>query len=132
MPSKIRVVVADVMKRAEVREIECDLEGLQAALGGYVELFAKMPDGTDWWCNETGRLDGLPLNRIVLDGYDATVPGAFDIHGPILVTNADDDGETVGLTDQQVERALQHLNYGCQIAVHLDRIASPATAAQDS
>ena len=73
MPSKIRVVVADVMKRAEVREIECDLEGLQAALGGYVELFAKMPDGTDWWCNETGRLDGLPLNRIALDLLQQTV-----------------------------------------------------------
>lgn len=111
--SNIRVVVADVGQRAEVREINPDLDGMQGAVGGYIELFAKTPDGVDWWCNETGRIDGLPLNRIVLDG--------FDIHGPILVTASDDEGETVGLTDDQAERVVHYLNNRCQIAVHFDR-----------
>lgn len=115
MGKKIRVVVANVMERAEVREIDTDLDGMQAAVGGYIELFAKTPDGIDWWCNETGRIDGLPLNRIVLDG--------FDIHGPILCTATDEEGEgeTIGLSDEQVAIALDHLNNHCRIAVHFER-----------
>lgn len=113
--SKIRVVVANVNARAKVEQIDSDLEGMRGVLLGHIELFARTPDGIDLWCNEEGRLIDMPLNRIVL---------GFDVHGPILATASNDDGDTIGLTDEQVASALHLLNT-CQIALHLDLPMSP-------
>jgi hypothetical protein len=38
------------------------LEEMRTFLGGYLELFAKLPDGRLCWCNEHGKLDALPPN----------------------------------------------------------------------
>lgn len=111
---KIKVVVADVMARAEVREIDAGLDGMQRVIGGNIELFT-VADGMDWWCDEDGLGRELPLNRIVLEHWP--------IVGPIMVTAADDDGNTISLTDAQAERALRHLNAECRIALHFERDA---------
>lgn len=120
MPSKnkLRAVVADVMQPAYIVEIEPGLDGMQDAVKGHIELFTVLTaqDGgrLDCWCNEEGRIDGMRLNRLFHN---------FDIHGPILITSSDDEGETISLTLAQANEAVRQLNE-CMICVHLPAVTT--------
>ncbi len=64
---------------------------LQDAVGGHIETCARKDCGAltlDAYCNEDGIALDLPVNRLV-DGAP--------ILGPIVVTAANDAGETVSL-----------------------------------
>lgn len=58
--------------------------------------------GVDLWVNEEGKLIGLKPNFMIFDGQDVAV-------GPIFFASSDEEGETVGLTDEQVEKTLAWL-----------------------
>lgn len=65
---KINVIMCRAGEIAEVAKIEHSLEGLQKAVGGYIEeYFPFQKDPAAIICNENGKLDGLPLNRAVYD-----------------------------------------------------------------
>ena len=110
----IQAVIAEPGKGARVLAIEDSLEGMQQAVEGNIELAVVKDDRRvgrlDFYCNEEGRLDGMPMNRIV-DG--------IDICGSILVVSSDHEGETVGLTDEQAALAVLLLD-SCPRAVLLD------------
>lgn len=65
-------------------EIGNNLESLQKAVGGYIEAVYPYPDPVALVVNESGKLDGLPLNRALRDEdgriYDA-VAGDFLVVG---------------------------------------------------
>jgi hypothetical protein len=43
------------------------LNFLQGVVGGYIEHLATSDGATDFWMNEEGKLDGLPVNDVATD-----------------------------------------------------------------
>jgi hypothetical protein len=60
----IRVVVCEPQKRSEVRFIESGLKSLQKVVCGPIEG-VTLDDGCHLYCNEEGKLEGLPMNRVM-------------------------------------------------------------------
>ena len=103
MSKKIRIVVAEPGKLPAVSFITDSLKGMQQIVGGYIELFETTESEIDLFCNEEGKLLGLPLNRALRndngDIYDI-ICGNFIIVG----LTEEDFGD---LTDEQVEKYTQ-------------------------
>lgn len=118
-PKPIRVIVCRV-GRLPCVERGGTLDGMQAIVGGYVEVIA-LADGVDVWCNEDAMGLGLPLNRIFLTEGKPTPPGFEDafvidmtdggrpspgepaewrIHGDFFMARHDKDGNTISVTDK--------------------------------
>ena len=101
MDKKIRVLVKEPGKEAELREIQNTLEALQCIVGGYIETVTFAEDCT-LIVNEEGKLQGLPVN--------------FRIFGDVIVGTAVlagvDGEEFCSLEEQQIENARQLLRCG--------------------
>ncbi len=81
---------------------------LSNAVGGMIEC-VRLADDTDLWCNENGISEGLDLNPIASAIYDETFGVANPILGDVIITGgADDEGETLGLTEEQVQKWLAY------------------------
>lgn len=90
----MRVLVKEVGKDAEVREIDGSLESMQGIVGGYIEdVYIGL--GVHLVCNEEGKIQGLPTN--LETDYD-------EIVGNVLFC-ATDECDYCGLTDEQIEHA---------------------------
>lgn len=61
----ITVVMLEPGKMARKATIDSSLEGLQKAVGGYIEAFYPFEEMTCIVCNEEGKLNGMPLNRAI-------------------------------------------------------------------
>ena len=48
-------------------EIDGSLKGMQQVVGGYIQAIFPFDDPVALICNEEGKLQGLPLNRILRD-----------------------------------------------------------------
>lgn len=101
MDKKIRILVKEPGKEAELREIPNTLEDLQCIVGGYIETVTFAEDCT-LIVNEEGKLQGLPVN--------------FRIFGDVIVGTAlfvgVDGVEFCSLTDKQVETVRTLLRCG--------------------
>jgi len=74
---------------------------LSDAVGGMIECVGL--EGADLWCNENGIAEGLPLNMIASAIYSDAFNASNPILGNVIITGgADEEGETLGLTDEQV------------------------------
>jgi len=78
------------------------LTTLQTAVGGWVQAIDIATDMT-MWCNEEGKLTGLPHNPFAQFMWDKAFGAHTDyIVGDIVLTGGtDEEGETLGLTDEQ-------------------------------
>lgn len=63
--STIQVVMLEPGKIARVGEIEASLEGLQKAVGGYIEAIYPFEEQVCIVCNEEGKINGMKLNRAI-------------------------------------------------------------------
>lgn len=91
---KIRVLVFPVGKPPEEREIDGDLEGIYAITGSPMQVVPYLGGTVDLYCNEEGKLNGMPPNRSVWDGADI-------IFGDFFF--ARQDGENMGpITDDDI------------------------------
>jgi hypothetical protein len=101
---KLKIVKVNVGEMPEVCEIKHSIEEMHKIVGGYLEA-VRISDDIFMWVNESGVIDGLPLNFItfVHKGYLHPV---HDIHGNAFFTGMDEFGETQSLTDRQVKRIL--------------------------
>lgn len=85
----MHVVIARPGEPAQTTDIAGDLASLQAAVGGWIELWAV--DGPAAFLgNDKARLLAMPFNRFV-PLSDGTV---WDIYGPIVVVGHDADAGT--------------------------------------
>jgi hypothetical protein len=78
---------------------------LSDGVGGMIEI-VTLSDELTMWVNEEGKMDGLPYNNIASRLFDK-VFGVFvdEIVGDVIISGGtDDDGETLGLTDDQIEK----------------------------
>lgn len=83
----------------QVAEIGTKLEDLQKEVGGYIE-FVDLEDGVSAVANEEGLIHGLPFNRVLRGSY-----GETPVVGNFVVVGIDGaEGDTVGLTDKQIEK----------------------------
>ena len=94
MEKTIKVVMVEPMKEPYPAEVENTLEGLQKAVGGYIEA-VYLEDNVVLVCNEEGKLMGLPGNRSL--GNDI-------IAGTFFVAGSNDDGEFVSLAEDKIQQ----------------------------
>ena len=72
-----------VGKDPEYKEIENSLEAMQELVNGWIEM-VYLDNDNCLVCNEEGRINGMPYNRIY-KGYD--------IYGNFFVVGIDDEGD---------------------------------------
>lgn len=96
---EIRVVVKNVGEKPKVVTIKNEWEEFSKIVDGYLETVPYWPEPISrqvhMYCNEKGKLRGLDVN-INLFPYDMIV-------GNIFFSRVNDDGETVSITDQDIE-----------------------------
>lgn len=86
---------------------EGSLKVLQSAVDGWVEA-VDFSDELTMWVNEEGKLDGLILNDRANAMFQDTFGAVDVIVGNVIFTGGvDDEGETKGLTDTQIQQIIQ-------------------------
>lgn len=86
---------------------EGSLKVLQNAVDGWVEAI-DLSDDLTMWCNEEGKLIGLITNRTATNIFRETFGAVDVIMGDVIFTGGtDDEGDTLGLTDAQVQQLIQ-------------------------
>ena len=81
---------------------------LSDAVGGMIECVG-IDENTDMWVNENGIAEGLPLNLHGSAIYSETWKAGNPILGNVIITGGtDEEGYTLGLTDEQVEKWLAY------------------------
>ena len=82
-------------------------ELLSNAVGGMIECVGLKD--ADLWCNENGIAEGLDLNMIASAIYSDAFDASNPILGNVIITGSvDAEGETLGLTDEQVTYWLEY------------------------
>lgn len=111
----IKIVVKNVGEDAKVVEIEkkdFTLEYMQGVVGGYIQCIPFPLDinsdectGIDMFLNDEGKLEQLDCNLLLVDS-ETTM---FDVAvGNVFFCSHDEESESIGLTDEQIEIALQY------------------------
>ena len=88
-------------RRVSSGEGATSLGFLQGVVGGYIEL-VRVTDELDMWCNEEGKLQGLPVNEPATALWWALCPEMRNqdvICGPVALTSHDGQGDTTSLPD---------------------------------
>ena len=97
----MKILTVEPMKKPYVKEINDDLESLQAVVGGLIQPLYPFRDNIALVCNDEGKMLGMPLNRALRDPKTGeiwdVVAGTFFIVGV-------ERNEFVSLTDAQVRK----------------------------
>lgn len=93
--AQIRVLYVQPGKYPEERIVENDLKSMQKLVGGDIESVAPWRTNVRVVCNQEGKLNGMPPNRLLRD-YDILM-GSFFICG---LRN----GNFISLTGEQFKR----------------------------
>lgn len=87
---------------AQVIEFTDSLQGLQEAVGGYLQEIVKLvlnpSRSLTVWADEDGLSKELSPNRRVI-----TQGRTFDVVGPLVITASGDEGETYSLTATELD-----------------------------
>lgn len=95
----IRILVVEPHKKPYVLSLENDFEAMQKVVGGDIE-FVPLPDSDcHIYCNDEGKLDGLPGNRR-MDNDDI-------ICGTFIICSDDGEGCDTSLNDEQIGRYME-------------------------
>jgi hypothetical protein len=104
----IVIEVSGEVRALEMPDGDGSLQSMQQAVGGYIEHVATNEARFDIWCNEEGKLTGLPLNELATQFLYATDPnwvGHDVLVGPVLLTGgADNEGATQTVPDFLLEQ----------------------------
>lgn len=104
MNNAITVLVVEPGKEPYIKTIDPGLTSLQKEVGGYIQAVYPFPEPVAIVCNETAKLDGLPLNRVLRDDageiYDI-IAGTF-----LVVGLAEEDFSS--LPPDLIQQFIQH------------------------
>ena len=82
---------------------------LSQGVGGYIECVA-LSEQMDLWCNEEGKNEGLALNLLATRLFQEAHGRIDYIAGDAVITGGiDDDGNSLGLTDEQISEVTSYL-----------------------
>ena len=99
-PAMLRILVVEPMKEPYVKEIPHELSAMHAIVGGYIEAVYPFEDPVAVVCNEEGKLQGLPYNRVLKDESGK----AYDVLcGTFFVVGLGEENFT-SLTEPQIEK----------------------------
>lgn len=93
------------------------LEEMQKVVGGWIEPvdFIEDEDGRiSIYVNEEGLMHNLPFTFHI---RGAVYHGDVDMFGDAVIVRCDNEGETVGLTEDDLE----HIAFGRTAMIHLSR-----------
>lgn len=97
---KLSVLLVEPKQYPRQTELGTNLEDLQRAVGGYIQVVYPFDDPVGLLMNEEGKLNGLPLNRALRDDGGSV----YDIiAGPFYVIGLS-DGDFCSLTNEQIEK----------------------------
>lgn len=110
--AKALIVRTDLTHEVVEFEVGNSYNLIREAVGGWIECAHIAPYGVDVWLHEEGKLIGLPHNLVGTRLWEAAYGRTDAIVGDIVVTGgADEDGETLGLTDEQLNDIKTRLMY---------------------
>lgn len=99
----MKTIIVPPGERPRLEEIQSDLESLQKAVGGIIQVLYPFEDAIGIICNEEGKMIGLPLNRALRDEsgniYDV-IAGTFLVAG----LTEEDFGD---LSSEQIEKYMK-------------------------
>ena len=93
---KIRVLIIEPGKAPYEKQIDNDYRAMQKVVDGCIEYVDLPEPDCHLYCNDEGKLNGLPGNRR-LDHGDI-------ICGKFLICAHNDEGEDISLSDEQLHR----------------------------
>lgn len=112
---KAVIITTDGEKSVVEFTNETSYATLKGAVDGYIEVVHLPNIKADMWVNEEGKLLALPQNptgtALWVDNYG---PSDYTAGNIIITGLVDNEGETLGLSDEQVE---YFLNYTKQVVV---------------
>ena len=98
---KAVIITTEVKKSLVEFDFGNSYQILSDAVGGMIECVGLKD--ADVWCNENGIAEGLFLNMIASAIYSDAFNSSNAILGNVIITGScDAEGETLGLTDEQV------------------------------
>lgn len=104
---KIKVILLEPMKKAEVIEIDNTLESLQKIVQGLIEPAYFFEEPVCLICNEEGKINNMPLNRAVCDNNNNIID---IIAGPAIICDASGE-DFASLNDKQLSYYLEKFMY---------------------
>ena len=105
----MKVLIVEPLTEPYVKEIDSSLESMQSVVGGLIQAIYPFEDSeVAVICNEEGKLNGLPLNRALIDDNSGEI---YDIvAGTFLITGLTDDNFG-SLNDEQVKKFSERFKY---------------------
>lgn len=98
----MKVLVIEAGCQPMVKEIDGSLKSMQEVVGGYIQAIYPWMEEVALVCNEEGKINGMALNRPLLDDRGQLVD---IIAGTFFICSAPVDSESFqSLTDEQIER----------------------------
>lgn len=99
----IKITVSGAITCFSMDKLE-ELKQLQTAVDGFVQAIG-IGDELTLWCNEEGKMMGLPHNPYAQKLWDNAfgVDTDYIVGNIVLTGGTDDDGHTLGLTDEQID-----------------------------
>jgi hypothetical protein len=102
------IIKADGTKSVVQFEVGKSYQLLSDTVDGMIDCVRLPSREADMWVNDEGKLLGLPQNPIATalwaDDYGVTDV----ILGDVILTNVNNEGDTVGLSNEQVEGLLAY------------------------
>ena len=79
---------------------------LQAFVGGYLEVVARLPDGQIAWCNEDGKRLRLPINRWATVLFLPQLRDGDVVVGDVIITTLAEAGEDTDVDPSELVQPL--------------------------
>ena len=120
--AKAVIIKVDGTKSVAEFEVGDSYTLLKDTVGGLIECVTlRDKNFADMWLNEEGKLLNFEVNPIATALWEDMYGTTDYICGDVIITgNADDEGETLGLSDEEVSYFLTYgnflFNYENQIA----------------
>ena len=103
----MRVLIVESGKTPYEKEIKAELESLQKEVGGYIQVIYPFSDPVALICNEEGKIDGLPLNRVLKD-EDGDI---YDIIAGTFIVAGLEEESFGSLTETFMKRYTEYFQY---------------------
>jgi hypothetical protein len=102
----------------EIKKVESiEYETLSTAVNGMIELVSINED-IDMWLNEEGKYIGLEPNIIATIIWNKVFPNFDIVMGDVIITGgSDDEGNTIGLSDESIQDVMVLIQEGLQQAI---------------